>query len=163
MPTLKTGTKVLSRSSPPPVLSISPDETDHYFLQKTIAPSSTLIKARTLSSGLIALRENPVALVLCECDLHPGTWKDILARMQDLPFPPHLIVTSRLADETLWAEALNLGAYDVLAKPFEVQEVKRVAAMARQNWERVNQTAGISIPAQRTTANVVSAAQFPAF
>jgi hypothetical protein len=32
-----------------------------------------------------------------------------------LPDPPVLIVTSRLADEYLWAEALNPGAYDVLA------------------------------------------------
>jgi CheY-like chemotaxis protein len=39
------------------------------------------------------------------------------------PDPPMLIVTSRLADDYLWAEALNLGAYDVLAKPFDASEV----------------------------------------
>jgi FixJ family two-component response regulator len=41
-----------------------------------------------------------------------------------------LIVTSRLADEHLWAEALNLGAYDVLAKPFDQEEVIRVLSSA---------------------------------
>jgi DNA-binding response OmpR family regulator len=37
--------------------------------------------------------------------------------------PPLLIVSSRLADEHLWAEALNLGVFDVLAKPFQSEEV----------------------------------------
>ena len=35
-------------------------------------------------------------------------------------------MTSRLADEHLWAEALNLGAYDLLAKPFDRMEAMRV-------------------------------------
>jgi len=42
-------------------------------------------------------------------------------------------VTSRLADERLWAEALNLGAYDVLAKPFDSTEAMRVVV---QHGER---------------------------
>ena len=51
-----------------------------------------------------------------------------------LPDPPVLIVTSRLADEYLWAEALNLGAYDVLAKPFDASEVIRVLYSAWRHW-----------------------------
>jgi DNA-binding NtrC family response regulator len=35
-----------------------------------------------------------------------------------------------LADEHLWAEALNLGAYDVLAKPFDPTEVVRTLSQA---------------------------------
>ena len=45
-----------------------------------------------------------------------------------------LIVTSRLADEYLWAEALNLGAYDMLAKPFDASEVVRVLGSAWRHW-----------------------------
>ena len=47
---------------------------------------------------------------------------------------PSLIVTSRLADERLWAEALNLGAYDVLAKPFDSTEAMRVVGAAWRAW-----------------------------
>ena len=39
-----------------------------------------------------------------------------------------------LADERLWAEALNLGAYDVLAKPFGRTEAMRVVAAAWRAW-----------------------------
>ena len=48
-----------------------------------------------------------------------------------------MIVTSRLADERLWAEALNLGAYDVLAKPFDRTEAMRVVAAAWRDVVRV--------------------------
>jgi len=47
--------------------------------------------------------------------------------------PPLLIVTSRLADERLWAEVLNLGAHDVLAKPFNAEEVVRVLDLTRMH------------------------------
>jgi DNA-binding response OmpR family regulator len=48
--------------------------------------------------------------------------------------PTPLIVTSRLADEKLWAEALNLGAYDVLAKPFDLSELVRSVNLAWLHW-----------------------------
>jgi DNA-binding response OmpR family regulator len=51
-----------------------------------------------------------------------------------LSISPILIVTSRLADEYLWAEALNVGAYDVLAKPFEREEVIRIVSLASRSW-----------------------------
>jgi DNA-binding response OmpR family regulator len=47
---------------------------------------------------------------------------------------PLLIVVSRLADEHLWAEALNLGAYDVLAKPFDAMELSRTLTSAWLRW-----------------------------
>ena len=56
---------------------------------------------------------------------------DHIAFLADSPL---LIVTSRLADERLWAEAPNLGAWDVLAKPFDAEEVIRVVSIAGQHW-----------------------------
>ena len=43
-------------------------------------------------------------------------------------------MTSRLADDRLWSEALNLGAYDVLAKPYDPDEVLRVLDLAWIRW-----------------------------
>jgi DNA-binding response OmpR family regulator len=72
--------------------------------------------------------------VVTERDLAPGSWRDILENVLLLPDPPFLIVTSRLADEYLWAEALNLGAYNVLAKPFDASEVMHVLGSAWRHW-----------------------------
>lgn len=88
----------------------------------------------TISPGLAAardlLRKQRFSVVACERDLLPGSWRDFLEFILKIPEPPALIVTSRLADDYLWAEALNLGAYDVLAKPFDPAEVMRTLGLA---------------------------------
>ena len=126
-----------------PVLSISPMEEDHFFLQNilndlhgTLDPSHTfkVNACTTLASGLLALRKRQFEVVVCERDLMPGSWRDVLEQVTILPDPPSLVVTSRLADERLWAEALNLGAYDVLAKPFDRKEAMRVVGAAWRAW-----------------------------
>jgi DNA-binding NtrC family response regulator len=126
-----------------PVLSISPMEEDHFFmqyilnsLQDTLDPSRTftVTSCATLTSGLAALRKRQFEVVVCERDLSPDSWKDVLEQVTILPDPPSLIVTSRFADERLWAEALNLGAYDVLAKPFDRTEAMRVVGGAWRAW-----------------------------
>jgi DNA-binding response OmpR family regulator len=126
-----------------PVLSISPMDEDHFFLQNilnrlqgTLDPSRrfTVNSCATLASGLAALRKRQFEVVVCERDLPPGSWKDVIDQVSILPDPPSLIVTSRLADERLWAEALNLGAYDVLAKPFDRTEAIRVVSAAWRAW-----------------------------
>ncbi len=135
------------------VLVISPIEEDHSALQRLVSRPElsastesnwTLCPAISLESALPVLRDDPVAFVVSERDLGAGTWKDVLAEISNLSDPPLLIVASRLADEYLWAEALNLGAYDVLAKPFEAEEVIRVLRMAgfhkRYNHEIRNRT-----------------------
>ena len=80
-----------------------------------------------------AAAEKP-ALVICERDLADGCWQDVLQRLEALSNPPMLLVVSRHADESLWAEVLNLGGYDVLLKPFDRSEVTRVVGMAWRQW-----------------------------
>lgn len=80
------------------------------------------------------MSQEKIPIVICESNLLPGTWQDMLHCLRLLSDPPFLIVTSRLADGHLWAEALNLGAYDVLAKPFDKDEVVRIVSLAWQHW-----------------------------
>ena len=80
------------------------------------------------------LLDNHPCIVVCERDLADCDWKDVLEIALSLPNPPPVIVTSRLADEYLWAEVLNLGGYDVLAKPLDKQEVSRVLNLAWGHW-----------------------------
>ncbi len=84
---------------------------------------------------LLALRQERIQVILWDRDLMPEAWKELLAQFACLSEPPCLIVTSRLADERLWAEALNLGAYDVLARPFDRVEVIRSVSLARLHWQ----------------------------
>jgi DNA-binding NtrC family response regulator len=85
---------------------------------------------------LALLRDQSVAVLLCERDHADGNWEDLLKATARLPAPPNLIVFSRLADESLWAQVLNLGGFDVLMTPFEAEEVLRVTFAAWSHWER---------------------------
>ena len=125
------------------VLSVSPMADDHTSLSSIFERSErilcsdskwTLRPCATVESAIGALCQIRIPLVVTERDLAPGSWRDILENILMLPDPPVLIVTSRLADEYLWAEALNLGAYDVLAKPFDASDVVRVLDSAWRHW-----------------------------
>jgi len=106
------------------VLLVSPFEEDQRCLDQIFTGSNW--KARpvcTCQEALVLLRRNAAAVVICERDLPDGNWRDILDATASLARPPSLIVTSRLADECLWAEVLNLGGWDVLAKPLHGKDV----------------------------------------
>jgi DNA-binding response OmpR family regulator len=126
------------------VLSYEPNRTDQAALegifqdsQWTLCPGLEwqLRSAPTLQSALAAMRKAQIPLVVCGCDVQPETWKEILGKLPQVANPPLLIVTSRLADDRLWVEALNLGAYDVLAKPYDSSEVVRTFSSAWLRWQ----------------------------
>jgi DNA-binding NtrC family response regulator len=117
------------------VLSVSPLDEDHSSLQAIIGHSKWLLfKARDLISTLALLEREQITVLLCEQNLLTGTWRDVLEHLNAMPQAPSLIVTSKFADDRLWGEALNLGAWDVLAKPFDHIEVIRSIKSAWQRW-----------------------------
>jgi DNA-binding NtrC family response regulator len=94
-----------------------------------------LCRTYTLTSALAFLQAQKTPVALCEDELLPGTWRDLLRQITCLPYAPTLIVSSRLADDRLWAEALNLGVWDVLARPFDRNEVFRSVSAAWRHWK----------------------------
>ena len=135
-------TKLCTNESPSTlsirVLTVMPTNEDHETLGSMLAPPKWAVhQTRTVSSAVAQLNKKiETPIVLCEKELWPGSWRDILYQIHNMSAPPNLIVTSRTADEQLWAEALNLGAYDVLAKPFEVSELERSLTLAWIRWCR---------------------------
>ena len=134
------------------VLSVSANDDDCGSLEHILKSSWAVIGTATVVSALSLLWETPIPIVICDCDVLSFTWGELLDRISLLADPPLFIVTSRLADERLWAEALNLGAWDVLAKPFDAEEVKRIVSIAGQHW-RDRYGVYISRTKQRKSAN----------
>lgn len=123
------------------VLSVSPVEEDRASMQSIFSHSKwALYDTDRLAPALSILREYEIGVVLCERDLQPGSWVDMLERLRVFQDAPPLIVTSRLADDKLWAEALNFGAYDVLAKPFDPRELVRSVSLAWLHWLHQNES-----------------------
>jgi DNA-binding response OmpR family regulator len=122
---------------PAPILIISPYGEDHIHLPEILSdPPWEWYWAQGCAQALKLLNKSQIGVVICESDQPDGSWRDLLDAAVNLVAPPNLIVCSRLADEYLWAEVLNLGGYDVLAKPFDREEVLRVAFFAWDSWKR---------------------------
>ena len=129
------------------VLSVSPTEEVHFSLQGIFNHSKwKLNKAHNLTSALAFLRARQIPVVLCETDVLPGTWRDLLEQVTRVPNAPAVIVSSRLADDRLWAEALNLGAWDVLARPFVKSEVVQAVSAAWRHWWNRQERPAIADP-----------------
>ena len=94
-----------------------------------------LYQARDRKRALEYLERQPVQVVVTNAESPAWPWKKALQDLQRMTRPPQLVVSSRLADESLWAEVLNWGAYDLLAEPFQREEVERVIASARRHFD----------------------------
>src|SRR5262249_35259883 len=128
------------------ILSISSAPRDHADLRRAVRDSKWRIAtANSCEEGIAYLSRSPAFIIFCEYALPDGTWKRMLDHPTRLPEPTPMIVTSRLADDHLWAEVLNLGGFDVLAKPYNEREVRHVLESAwvqRVNPVRTVQMAG---------------------
>ena len=84
----------------------------------------------TLQQARTKLQEVEYGVVLTDASLADGKWLDVIHLVREYPHEMEVIVTDEQADARLWAEALNLGAYDLLAQPFYEPEVRRILSNA---------------------------------
>jgi DNA-binding response OmpR family regulator len=136
------------------VLAVHPSAEDQHSLREIFQHSNWNVQfARDRREAVVALKGQRQAIVICEALLPDGDWKDILRETAAMPAAPPIIVTSTHADDWLWAEVLNLGGYDVLAKPFDLKEVVRVTSLAWLHWR------GRAAPAKPCTPTKALAAE----
>lgn len=87
------------------------------------------------------LANQTVDLVFCDRGLSDGTYQDILAMMGSKSLRVPLVVTSRLADWEEYFEALDNGAFDLIASPSQKAEIVRVIHRAQHEEEMTSASA----------------------
>jgi len=103
-----------SRSS---LMAVLPTREDRAALQRIIGPCRWELRwTGTCREAIDVFRRARPAIVICDRDLADGDWRQLWDILGRAPKPPMFIVTSRLADDALWAEVLNVGGYDLLLK-----------------------------------------------
>lgn len=95
-----------------------------------------LVKADSIKSGLVALSQNPVSLVLLDLGLPDGDGKKFIQEAKMFSDVPIIVISARdIESEKI--EALELGADDYLTKPFSIGElIARIKALARRVREK---------------------------
>jgi DNA-binding response OmpR family regulator len=101
-----------------------------------------LFEAADRNRAMECLDRYAVQVVIAESDVPNWNWRRMLKDLRDRAKPPQLVVASRQADESLWSEVLNVGGYDVMAQPFERNEIERVIASAHRHFDYQPMRAG---------------------
>jgi DNA-binding NtrC family response regulator len=110
---------------------------DARILNRLLAGSTwELLTVETVAAARAWLQRNSVPIVLCERRLPDGDWKDLLQIVYEMDRPAQVVLISREADNALWAEALNLGAFDVLPLPARSGEISGSISSAWRNWNQ---------------------------
>lgn len=117
------------------VLAVSPFEEDHARLREIFCHSRwKLYSAITWREALQCVQATVVNLILCEQNCPEGSWRDLFARIDQLPAPIPFVVCGESPNLDLWAEAINEGVFDVLSRPFDTLEVLRTVPASGQYY-----------------------------
>ena len=93
-----------------------------------ITHAESRAQAKRMLGGL-----NPAPLVFTETQLPDGTWADILAVAEKAAQPVNVIVVARVVDTRFYVEAIETGAFDFLAPPFNATDLAYVLRTAIDN------------------------------
>ena len=129
------------------VLVVMPPNRRSELLRHLDGKNLQIFLAATMTEAVTKLTgETFFDLLLVDADLVDGSWHDLLRILVGSRMPCEMIVCSRFADEALWADVLQCGAYDLLVEPYESQEVHRIVenAIESQYMRRFAQMSSVA-------------------
>lgn len=89
--------------------------------------------AASLNDAEERLKLTRSRVLLANTAFRTGTWQDALQLTFRLRPATALVVAARLADDRLWIGALEQGAYDLIQKPFQAEELRRILENAHSH------------------------------
>jgi DNA-binding NtrC family response regulator len=129
------------------VLLISNGRSDAEMFRSVLEESNTrLTVARCCHDAVSALVREAFAVIVCEERLPDGSWKDVLGHIAPFPEAPRLVVIAPELRESLYGEALSMGAWDLLLRPLQREETRRILQLGCEKF------AGRRRPAKATAA-----------
>jgi DNA-binding NtrC family response regulator len=113
-------------------LIVDDEETARYGMRKALASQGKIFEAATLTAARTILTEEEPQLVLLDLNLAGEDGFELLAQSRKLSPPPNVIVITAHGNEKIAVEAMKKGAFDYLAKPFEIDELRLVVRNAAE-------------------------------
>lgn len=113
------------------ILFVSPHREDATVVSRMLGSLSVSIEhVADVKQARTKMQSRTYEVILSAANLPDGTWLDVLDMARRVSPNSEVIVTDREADARFWAEALNLGAYDLISQPFASGEVQRILSNA---------------------------------
>ena len=108
------------------VLVVMPEDRRLSLSKHLESCAMVALPVRNCREALAALQTIQVEVIITDPTLPDGNWVDLLAAADRCHSSAEIVICMRKADHRQWIDALEGGAYDVLAEPYREDEVKRI-------------------------------------
>jgi len=109
----------------PVVLIVDDEPAARYGMGRALEREGyTILEADTLKSAERVVESGAPSVVLLDVRIASESGFDYLPSLVSREFPPVVIVVTAHGSERMAVQAIKLGAYDYLAKPFDVDELR---------------------------------------
>ena len=107
------------------VLIVDDEPASRYGMKRALEKEGyAILEAGSLVAAEHAIDDASPAVVLLDVKLASESGLDYLPTLASKAFPPVVIIVTAHGSERMAVQAIKLGAYDYLAKPFDVDELR---------------------------------------
>jgi two-component system, NtrC family, response regulator len=124
------------------LLVVDDEATIRRLIEKELASDRRLIQsAGTIAEGLTLFRQEQFDVVVLDMRLPDGNGLDVLVQLQEIAPEIQVIIITGHGDVDNAVQAMKLGAYDYITKPFELDRLELIVekAFQRTRLQRENQ------------------------
>ena len=125
------------------ILIVDDEKTARYGIGRALATSGTTHEAGNLKDARRMLEKHPVELILLDLNLGSEHGFDLLKEVQSRDPRPYVIVITAHGNERTAVQAMQEGAFNYLAKPFDVDELRLVVRSVENHLELQRQNRGL--------------------
>ncbi len=114
------------------VLIVDDEENARYGIRKALQTKGRIFEAGNLVSARKIIADERPDLILLDLNLDGANGLDLLEETRRADPPPKVIVITAYGSEKVAVEAMKKGAYDYLAKPFDIDELRMLVRNAAE-------------------------------
>ncbi len=150
-------------TSLPRVLIVEDKESLLRLLEKILAPGHQLTSAADGAQALRFVGEDEFDVVLSDIRMPGADGFEVLRAVKARTPRTEVVLMTAYASVPKAVEAMKLGAYDYLTKPFDPDEVALVVARAADRARRGHEggLSGVALPVEQTPASAAAAPARP--
>ena len=116
------------------ILIVDDDRSIRRTLEKFLIGEGYEVTTAQDAPGAIAAADGP-DLMLLDLGLPGGSGFDVLAALADRPAKPTVVVITARDDMQSTVKAIQLGAYEYLVKPVDIERLRAVVKRALESRE----------------------------
>src|SRR5688572_16494632 len=117
------------------ILIVDDDRSIRRTLEKFLGSEGYEVATAMDAPGAVASTNESVDLMLLDLGLPGGSGFDVLTALADRPYAPTVVVVTARDDMQSTVKAIQLGAYEYLVKPVDIERLRHVVKRALESRE----------------------------